>query len=541
MNWSMKLNFSIILFYLAIVNGCSSPEPSISIERLEQDIIILSHDSLEGRAPLTKGEEKTLAYLKARMQEIGLEPPFNGSYLQEVPLVEITSTIPNNVRFNKGGKYMDLAMSNDYTFWSPLLKPVEVLQNSELVFAGFGIDAPEWGWNDFDGIDLEGKTIVVLVNDPGFHTADSTLFNGRSMTYFGRWSYKFLEANRKGAAGCIIVHEDEAAGYPWSVVNRRTNRPEFYLNNKALRENVCGVNGWVTLEAARELFAFCGMDYEQMRALASQPDFKPVPMNANYSISIINSWKESSSFNVAGLINGSERPDEVLVYTAHWDHLGIGEPVDGDSIYNGASDNAAAVAWMFSIAQTFKDMKTPPERSILFLSPTAEEAGMLGSQHYVDNPVFPSNKTVACFNSDVILFLGSFEDVTVTGLGHSELDRFLKEEAARQGRYVCADPNPENGMFYRSDQFPFLKAGVPSLFAKGYTHQVDMGREETIKAVDEYWRTTYHKPSDHYIQGVHKLDGLVDDAQLFFRLGVRLANSSYFPKWSESSEFYVER
>lgn len=537
----MQLNFKTLILLVALLKSCTNHQPSISFDRLEQDILILAADSLLGRAPLTEGEVKTLAYLKTRMQEIGLEPPFDGSYLQEVPLVEITSSIPSNIRFRAGGKYLDFSSSLHYTMWSPLLNEEISLQNSELVFAGYGINATEWNWNDFDGIDLKGKTIVVLVNDPGFHTSDSTLFNGRAMTFFGRWSYKFLEANKQGAAGCIIVHEDEAAGYPWAVVDVRNNRPELYLNNQDLREKTCKVNGWITLDAARELFTLCGMDYEQMKALASKPGFKPLPMGASYGVSISNSWKESSSYNVGGLIKGSKRPEEALVYTAHWDHLGIGEPVDGDSIYNGASDNAAAVAWLFSIAKAFKDMKRPPERSILFLSPTAEEAGMLGSQHYVDNPVFHNSKTVACFNSDVILFLGRFKDVTVTGLGHSELDKFLEVEAARQVRYICPDPNPENGMFFRSDQLPFLRAGVPSLFAKGYTHQVDMGKEETLKAVADYWQTIYHKPSDHYIPGVHSLDGLAEDAELFFRLGLRLASSSYFPKWSESSEFYVER
>lgn len=535
---------NLLLIVIIILQSCVSqynPEKYISKEKIGKDILVLASDSLLGRAPLSIGEERTLAYLQLRMKEIGLEPAFGNSYLQDVPLVEITSKLPQTISVEKGRDVLELKTSEQFTMWSPTLNQKIDLFDSDLIFAGFGINAPERGWNDFEGIDLTGKTIVVLVNDPGFYSNDSTLFNGKAMTFYGRWSYKFDEANKQGAAGCIIVHEDVPAGYPWSVVNGRTNRSEFYLNNAHLRDRTCIVNGWVTLDAANELFNFCGMSYEEMKVLASTPGFKPVPMGAKYSVSMNNSWKESSSYNVAGLIRGSEQADKALVYTAHWDHLGVGRVIDGDSIYNGASDNAAAIAWMFSIAEAFKGMKTPPKRSILFLSPSVEEAGMLGSQHYVNNPVFDHSKTVACFNSDVIMFIGRYKDVTVTGLGHSELDKFLEEEAAKQGRYICDDPNPENGMFFRSDQMPFLKAGVPSLFAKGYSDQVDMGREETLKAVDDYWRNTYHKPSDHYNPKIHNLDGLVEDAHLFFGLGLRLANSNYFPKWNKDSEFFRDR
>jgi len=275
--------------------------------------------------------------------------------------------------------------------------------------------------------------------------------------------------------------------------------------------------------------------------MAKSGEFEPIEMNANYSITIKNHWKKSASYNVAGYIKGKSKPDEFLVYCAHWDHLGIGKKIDGDSIYNGASDNAAAIAWMLSIAKAFKSLEKNLDRSILFLSPTAEEAGMLGSQYFVENSPFPMEKTIACFNNDVVLFLGEFKDVTITGLGHSELDDHLAVEAKKFGRYICNDPNPENGMFYRSDHLPFLKAGVPSLFAKGYSHQAEMGRENTLKTVEEYWRDTYHKPSDHFIPGVHKLDGLVGDAKLFFRLGYTLATENNYPKWNPKSEFYVER
>lgn len=534
----------LILFLLVLLNSCVNqfdPNQFIIKEKLEKDILVLASDSLLGRAPLSIGEVKTLDYLQKRMKGIGLEPAFEGSFMQEVPLVAITSKLPNKIVVSNKTSKIELNPSEHFTMWSPMLAEKVNLNSSELVFAGFGINAPERNWNDFEGLDIAGKTVVVLVNDPGFYSADSTLFNGKAMTYYGRWSYKFEEANRQGAAGCIIVHEDIPAGYPWGVVDGRTNRFEYYLNDENIRNRTCKVNGWITLDAAKELFKFCGLDYEEMRTMATNPGFKPVSMNAKYSISIENSWKESSTYNVGGVIRGSELPSEALVYSAHWDHLGVGRAINGDSIYNGASDNAAAMAWMLSIAETFKGMDVAPKRSILFLSPSVEEAAMLGSQYYVNNPVFDHSKTVACINNDVIMFIGKYKDVTVTGLGHSELDKLLEEEAAKQGRYICGDPNPENGMFFRSDQMPFLRAGVPSIFAKGYSHQVDMGREKTLKAVDDYWKNTYHKPSDQYIPGVHNLDGLVEDTHLFFQLGLRLANGDSYPKWNRVSEFYTER
>ncbi len=545
-NYSIKLNnryMKRLLFplFVLLVSCGTNNQGTFTIAGLEKDIMVLASDSLEGRAPFSRGEAKTLAYLQFRMEQIGLKPAFNGSYLQEVPLAEITSFLPESILFKAKSKKYTVEVGADISCWSPMLQQDVTINNSELVFVGFGINAPELEWNDFEGIDLKGKTVVVLVNDPGFLTQDSTLFNGNAMTFYGRWPYKYLEANLQGAEGCIIVHEDKAAGYPWAIVNRDAVNSNFFLNNKALANQVTKFNGWITENAAIDLFSICGLNYEQLKIKACEKGFKPIPMGITYSVDIKNTWTLSNSYNVGGVIEGSKRPEEALVYEGHWDHLGIGSKVDGDSIYNGASDNAAAIAWMFSIAEAFKASGEKPERSILFFSPTAEESGMLGSHHYIDNPVFAHENTVACFNSDVIMFLGKFKDVTVTGLGHSELDDYLKQEAQKQGRYVCSDPNPENGMFFRSDQLPFLRAGIPSLFAKGYSHQVDLGREETLRIVDEYWHTTYHKPADQYNPNIHNLEGLLEDAILFYNLGKRIANETYFPKWSKNSEFFVER
>ncbi|MDY0201776.1 MAG: M28 family peptidase [Tenuifilaceae bacterium] len=536
------MKYFLALFAL-ISLACCTPniDKLIDESQIERDILVLASDSLMGRAPLTIGETRTISYLEKRMKEIGLEPAFSGSYFQQVPLVKITSKVPDKLVVQTANGKTEVLNRSEISCWSPNLKEEVSLTNSELVFVGFGINAPEHNWNDYEGLDITGKTVVVLVNDPGFYGDDESFFEGKKMTYYGRWPYKFAEANAQGAAGCIIVHEEKAAGYPWHIVDKGEANTTFYLNNEALQKQVSKLSAWLTNDAADKLFALSGHSYNELVAMASKPGFEPFSLNATYSTQITNTWVVSNSHNVGGVILGTKRPEEALVYMAHWDHLGVGDPIDGDSIYNGATDNAASVAWALSIAKGFTELKSKPERSLLFLIPTAEEAMLLGAQHYVDNPVFEHSKTVACFNNDVVLFLGRYKDVTITGLGHSELDDFLAEEAEKQGRYTCDDPNPENGMFYRTDQLPFLKAGIPSLFAKGYTHQTELGREATLKILEDYWKNTYHKPSDHYIPEKHNLEGLVEDAQLFFRLGNRLANDTYFPKWSKTSPFYVER
>lgn len=535
-----------VLLLLQLFAACSS-EPldkavnSISASDLAADIAVLSSDSLQGRAPCTVGETRTVNYLQTRMKDLGLEPPFDGSYLQRVPLVKITSVVKHDIMIDlPNGKQTTIPMDG-FTAWSTALQQKVSVSKSEIIFAGFGINAPEYKWNDFEEIDVRGKTIVVLVNDPGYYTHNVTMFRGKAMTYYGRWRYKFEEAERLGAAACLIVHEDGPAGYPWSVVNRRNNSSDYFVDDSSLNHVQCKVQGWITADAARKLFSSEGLSYDSLKQKAIGRDFKPVNLHSTFSLEVENSWEKCSSFNVAGMIRGSEYPQEALVYCGHWDHLGVGAVVNGDSIYNGASDNAAAIAWMFSIAKAFNQMPTSPKRSVLFLIPTAEEAGMLGSSYYVQHSAFPMDSTVACLNTDVTLFLGKFKDVTVTGLGQSELDTLLQIEAAKQNRYVCADPNPENGMFYRSDQMPFLKAGVPALFAKGYCDQVELGKAKTMQKIEEYWRNTYHKPSDEYNPSQDNLDGLVEDSKLFFLLGHRITNMTSFPQWNSSSEFYRQR
>lgn len=514
----------------------TSVEP-ITYNGLEADIVALSADSMLGRAPFTIGEKRAVNYIEKRMKEIGLEPAFGNSYFQDVPMVSITTQLPKQVDVTSAKGKLSLKVDEEICLWSPTTRERVEINNAPLLFLGFGINAPDYSWNDFNGVDVKGKVIVVLVNDPGYYIQDSSLFTGYAMTYYGRWRYKFEEAERQGALGCIIVHEDGPAGYPWAVAGSKSNSPILYIDSKALDDPACLLNGWITHQAAVNLFAQCGYDYEQLKKKATTRDFKPIALNAAVSVNMRNGVERSVSKNVAGFIKGVEKPEEFIVYTAHWDHLGVGRPIDGDSIYNGASDNAAAVAWMLSIADAFSKSHYKPKRSVVFLSPTAEESGLFGSEYFVKNCPFDISKAVACMNYDVVLFLGKFKDVTVTGYGHSNLDSLLRVVAQRHDRYIALDPNPENGMFYRSDQLPFLKAGVPAIFAKGYTHQAELGKEKTLEQIKNYWQNVYHKPCDEYDPTRDRLDGLVDDAVLFYELGNTLVNSGFVSKWNSTSEF----
>jgi Zn-dependent M28 family amino/carboxypeptidase len=507
-------------------------------KNLEGDILTISADSMLGRAPFTIGEERATSYIAGRMKEIGLSPVFDSSYFQDVPMVSITSELPSSIDFKVNGSNFSLKVDDDICLWSPTVKKEVAITNSPLVFAGFGINAPEYGWNDYADLDVKGKIVVVLVNDPGYYLKDSSMFTGYAMTYYGRWRYKFEEAERQGALGCIIVHEDGPAGYPWAVAGSKSNSPILYLDSKELENPTCKLNGWITLSAARKLFDEVGLNYDEIKQRAITKEFKPLALNASLNLKIRNKVERSLSKNVAGYIKGAENPDEFIVYTAHWDHLGVGKPVNGDSIYNGASDNAAAVAWMLSIAELYQNSTNKPKRSVVFLAPTAEESGLFGSEYFTKNCPFDISNALACFNYDVVLFIGHFKDVTVTGYGHSNLDSLLEVVAKRHNRYVDLDPNPENGMFYRSDQLPFLKAGVPSMFAKGYTHQVDLGREKTLERINSYWQNTYHKPCDEFNPEKDNLDGLVDDVILFYEVGDAIAGTDFKPEFSKKSEFF---
>ena len=530
-------------FYLAIAFvffGCKKDQSSkiqktITYNNIEKHIAELASDKYMGREPMTEAEPLILEYISGQMKEIGLEGANNGSYFQAVPILKVTSKLSPTLDFETPKGKISFNKLTDYVAFSQKKEGEMYLDKSDVVFAGFGITAPEYNRNDFDGIDVKGKTIIVFVNDPGYGISDD-YFKGNTMTYYGRWTYKFEEAARQGAKACFIVHETGPAGYPWEVVRNNGETTKYFPEAEDGYKDRCSFEGWITKESAEKLFITCGYSFDELKNKALDIYFKPFTLPLKASAWIKSTFGNGITQNVCGLIKGSTHPDEVVVYTAHWDHLGIGTVINGDSIYNGATDNASAISWMLEIARAFKEGKQP-ERCVLFLSVTGEESGLLGSGYYADNPFFPMNKTVACINTDINLFLGKFKDVTVTGFGQSELDNWLEAEASKQGRYLAADPNPENGMFFRSDQFPFVKHGVPSIFAKGYIEAEKYGKEETLKRIADYWANTYHKPSDEFNMESADLNGLVEDAELFYKVGLNLANSSDWPKWNDGSEF----
>jgi len=540
----MRVKNLLILLSAILVFSCSPAkkkdgESAIEYKNIEKHIKELSSDRYLGRMPLTASEGITVDYIAEQMKEIGLEPADSGSYFQEVPLLAVSSKISNTLDFVTPKGSLKLDKMVDYVTFSRRMDAEQTLDQSELVFAGFGITAPEYARDDFQGMDLKGKTILVFVNDPGYGTSDA-YFKGNTMTYYGRWTYKFEEAARRGAKGCLIIHETGPAGYPWQVVSNNGESTKLYLNPDNGYMDRCAFEGWISKKAAEQLFSACGMSFDQAKKMAIQKDFKPIVLPVKVSGWMKSTFETKSSRNVCGLIRGSKHPDEVVVYTAHWDHLGVGIKVKNDSIYNGATDNASAVAWMLEIARGFK-AGPPPERSVLFLSVTSEESGLLGSSYYAEHPFFTMAKTVACINTDVMMFLGKFKDVMLTGSGQSELDEWVRKEAEKQGRYIAPDPNPENGMYFRSDQFPFVKKGVPAIYAKGYTDAEKYGKTETMKIVDRYWKETYHSPFDEYHPATDDLSGIFEDAKLLYHVGNELANSGAWPAWNGDSEFKATR
>lgn len=529
---------------LLVVASCLTPAgdtgvDAIRYENIEKHIVTLASDRFLGRMPATPAEELTTGYIAGQMKAIGLEPASNGSYFQEVPILAVHSGMTGPLELETPAGPIQLERMTDYVAFSRRMEENLVLDKSGLVFAGFGITAPEYNRDDFAGMDLTGKTVLVFINDPGFGTTDS-YFKGNTMTYYGRWTYKFEEAARRGARGCLIIHETKQAGYPWQVVSNNGESTKLYLRPENGYKDRCVFEGWISGTSAEKLFAACGMSFEQAKQMALKRDFRPQLLPVTVSGRMTNHWESKKSANVCGLLRGSGHPEEAVVYTAHWDHLGTAIKRNGDSICNGATDNACAVAWMLEIARGFRTAK-PVDRSVLFLSVTCEESGLLGSTWYTEHPFFPMNKTVACINTDIMLFLGKFLDVTLTGSGQSELDDWVKWEAEKQGRYLVPDPNPENGMFFRSDQFPFAKLGVPAIFAKGYSESEKYGKEETLHRLDKYWKETYHTPFDEYHPGRDDLSGVVQDARLLYLVGKDLAGSREWPAWRQDSEFKAIR
>jgi Zn-dependent M28 family amino/carboxypeptidase len=500
----------------------------------------LASDEFEGRKPGTDGETRTLAYLEAQFRELGLKPGNGASFLQEVPMVEITAAPDAALKFTTGANTADLKFRDDMVIWTKREKTAESMEASPMVFVGYGVTAPQSGWDDYAGVDMHGKTAVMLINDPGFATQDASLFRGRAMTYYGRWTYKFEEAARHGAVGAIIVHQTDPAGYGWDTVVNSWSTPQ--LDNVTADGNAgrVAIEGWITETAAQRLFAANGMVLADAVKRANTRGFRAEPLRSTASASLSNAIRRTSSHNVVALVPGTKRPDEYLVYMAHWDHLGRMPDCSGDCIFNGAVDNATGTAGVLALAKAFASAPSKPARSIVFLSVTLEESGLLGSAYYVDHPLFPLAQTVAAFNMDAMHFGGPTRDVTVVNIGALELENYLAVAARAQGRVLAAEPTPEKGTFFRSDHFNFAKRGVPALYIKGGIDDREHGAAWRQEYLADFTAQKYHKVGDEYSPG-DDLRAAVEDLSLLYAVGAKLAAEKTFPNWNKDSEFRAAR
>src|SRR5687767_12437664 len=520
---------------------------SITANDIMQHTKVLATDEYEGRGPGTKGEELTVKYLIDQYQRIGLKPGNpDGTYVQKVPLVGFTGA--PTASFTVGSKQINLTFPQDYVAVSRRFVPESKVENSDIVFVGYGVVAPEYGWDDYKGLDVRGKTIVMLINDPQVPGAgdpaslDDKMFKGKAMTYYGRWTYKYEIASQKGAAAAIIIHETGPVGYPYEVVKGSWSRENFDIQTPDKNVGRVAVESWITLERAKELFTAGGQDFDSLKKAAVTKEFKPVTLNAKANFDVKNTLREINSANVLAKLEGSDPAlkNEYVVYSAHWDHLGRDPKLQGDQIFNGALDNATGTAVLLEIAEAFTKLPTPPKRSILFLAVTAEEKGLLGTKFYGENPLYPLNKTLANINMDGVNQWGRTKDITMVGDDNSTLIDLLREVASAQGRTVNPDPESEKGFYYRSDDFECAKQGVPALYTdSGVTYE---GKDSTFSKQkrDEYTDKDYHKVSDQ-IKPDWDLTGAVDDAQLLTMIGYRVAQSDRYPEWKAGSEFKGKR
>jgi Zn-dependent M28 family amino/carboxypeptidase len=517
--------------------------PTIDMAALLQHTKVLSSDAYEGRAPGTKGEELTVAYLADQFQKAGLKPGnTDGTYFQKVPLVGITPT-PAPLVFSKGGQQQTLKWKDDVVAWTKHVAPSATLENSELVFVGYGVVAPEFNWDDYKGQDVKGKTLVMLVNDPPVpdpnnpSELDPKTFGGKAMTYYGRWTYKYEVAAQKGAAGALIVHEAGPAGYGFNVIQGKTGE-QFDLVTPDKNMGRAAVEGWITLDQAKALLASAGQDFDQLKQLAATRDFKPVPLGVTASMTINNTLRTIDSRNVLGVLPGTDPKvaDQFVVYTAHWDHFGK----NADGIFHGAEDDALGCSALIEMARAFTKLTTPPRRSILFLAVTAEEQGLLGSQYYATTPIYPLAKTLADLNMDSWNVHGRTKDLTLVGYGASDLDDYARDAAAEQGRVVHADTEPEKGFYYRSDHFNFAKEGVPALDPESGADYIGKPADYAKNVRDEWTEKRYHTPKDVVLTD-WDLSGTNEDLRVFFAVGYRVAQAERFPEWKPGNEFRAKR
>lgn len=533
-----KLILPFVLVLIAsVLVSYKADDSAIDGKAFAKHIKVLASDAFEGRKPFSSGEAKTIEYLKTEFEKLGLKPGNGKSYFQDVPMVDIASTPAGPLVMKGKDGEISLNYLTDYVAATRRVQDQVKIENSEMVFAGYGIVAPEYGWNDYAGLDVKGKTVLVLVNDPGI--VDDKLFKGNTMTYYGRWTYKFEEAARQGATGVLIVHDTGPASYGWSVVRSGWSKSKLYLQAEDDNRSRAAMEGWMTLESAKKLFKLAGVSPDIMHK-ASQKGFKPVPLGVKTSLVINNTFKKSISHNVIALLPGTSRANEYVFYTAHWDHLGKGEPINGDSIYNGAADDASGTAALMEIATAFTKLKKKPARSIVFLVVTAEEQGLLGSEYYCTHPVFPLDKTIADINMDVLQPFGRTKDVIVVGKGQSDLDDYIEAAAKKQDRFTRGEPNPSGGWYFRSDHFNFAKVGVPSLYIENGVISRQHGEDWGKQQKEEFNLYRYHMPTDEY-NDKWDLSGIVEDMKLLYEVGYRVGNESTYPGWKSGSEFKAAR
>ena len=520
---------------------------AITPDGLLAHIKVLASDEFEGRAPGTKGEELSVKYISDQFKKIGLKPGNpDGTYTQEVPLAGIKSE--PRMSFTIGDKTIDLKYPDDFVASSARLEPEIKVDKSDVVFVGYGIVAPEYGWDDYKDVDVRGKILLMLIGDPLIpdlkdpSKLDEEMFKGKAMTYYGRWTYKYEIAALKGAVAAIIVHETQPAAYPWQVVRSSWGKENFELDNPNKNMDAVSVRSWITLDVAKKIVADCGQDFDALKKTAVTKDFRPVTLNAKTDIQIKQQIREFKSHNVIGKLEGSDAKlkDEYVIYTAHWDHLGRHPELQGDQIFNGAIDNASGVASVIQIAAAFMKVNPPPKRSVLFMATTAEEAGLLGAKFYAEHPLYPLEKTLADTNIDGVNPWGKTHDLEDLTNGNSALDDLLGQAAARQGRVMKPNSEPEKGGFYRVDSFEFAKAGVPVLHAARGIEIIGKPLEYGKQKRDEFVAKHYHQPSDEVDPG-WDLSGAVQDVQLLFEVGYQAANGDKFPEWKVGSEFKAKR
>ena len=572
------LKACLVVLASAIMLGCkpaeqTSPTPELEVEAKEtasasatdndanaineaakqieeagfmQHVNTLASDEFEGRAPSTPGGEKTVSYLENEFNKLGLAPAFgeqgNKTYRQPVELMELTVTNNPPLTLSHPDNTQDvLPYKESSVVFTSRTGDASQIVDSELVFVGYGVVAPEYNWNDYAGLDMAGKTAVILVNDPGYRKPDGELFKGKAMTYYGRWTYKYEEAARQGAAGAIVVHEDGAAGYPWEVVSGSWSGAQYQLFTKDGNAGNLAVESWITKAAAENLFDKSGLDYNEMVKQATEAGFKAVSLKSKATSQLEMTSRKSKSYNVGAVVEGRERPDELFIYTAHWDHMGVKDVAEGeDAIFNGAQDNATGTSALIELAQAFKALPQAPERSVMFLAVTAEESGLLGSKQYSENPPYAMSKTVAGINVDGMSTIGATDDIVVVGYGNSEMDDYLRTVSTEQGREVVPEPTPEKGYFYRSDHFNLAKKGVPMLYAEAGVKVRNKPEGYGEAESERYLKERYHKAADE-VHPEWDNGGIMQDLYAHFKIGVTISDSSEWPKWSEGNEFKAIR